>query len=112
MVARDDRLDPAFRALALRLPSEDDMAQTLRCRRDHARPDGDLDGAREARAALASIWQGRPAGASTRRCAVLGPYTPDPKAAGRRALRQTALSLLSRIDGGARRRGNSAPPTT
>ncbi|MEO0694201.1 MAG: DUF3458 domain-containing protein, partial [Pseudomonadota bacterium] len=29
MVARDDTLDPAFRALALHLPSEDDMAQTL-----------------------------------------------------------------------------------
>ena len=28
-VARDGALDPAFRALALRLPSEDDMAQTL-----------------------------------------------------------------------------------
>ena len=28
-VLRDDRLDPAFRALALGLPSQDDLAQTL-----------------------------------------------------------------------------------
>ena len=28
-VATDESLDPAFRALALRLPGEDDMAQTL-----------------------------------------------------------------------------------
>ena len=28
-VALDESLDPAFRALALRLPGEDDMAQTL-----------------------------------------------------------------------------------
>ncbi len=98
-VAFDDTLDPAFRALALRLPAEDDMAATL-----HAAgitPDP------------ARIWaeRRRMGDALARRLAPQlpalidslaepGPFTPDARAAGRRALRIAALALLSRTDEG------------
>jgi len=98
-VTFDETLDPAFRALALRLPGEDDMAATL-----HAAgitPDP------------ARIWteRRRMADALARRLAPQlpalidalaepGPFTPDARAAGRRALRIAALNLLTRIDGG------------
>jgi aminopeptidase N len=99
-VALDDALDPAFRALCLRLPSEDDMAQTL-----HA--SGHLpDPARihAARRQMAQALAQRLAGALPGLIAGLaepGPFTPDARAAGRRALKIAALGLLSRIDGGA-----------
>ncbi|RVV98792.1 aminopeptidase N [Mesobaculum littorinae] len=100
-VTQDDTLDPAFRALALALPSDDDMAQTLT---DSgvtpdplaiwtAREKLSLRIAEELSAVLGDLYDAleRP-----------GPYSPDPKAANARALRQTALGLLSRIDGGTR----------
>ena len=99
-VALDEALDPAFRALCLRLPSEDDMAQTL-----HA--SGHLpDPARihAARRQMAQALAQRLAGALPGLIAGLaepGPFTPDARAAGRRALKIAALGLLSRIDGGA-----------
>ncbi|MEM9342549.1 MAG: aminopeptidase N [Pseudomonadota bacterium] len=99
-VIRDDSLDPAFRALALRLPSEDDMAQTLFD--GGATPDPQA--IHDARERLATL-------VAERLSAILpevfeamnlpGPYSPDPKAAGCRALRLTALGYLSFIDGGA-----------
>ena len=98
-VTFDEGLDPAFRALALRLPGEDDMASTL-----HAggiTPDP------------ARIWaeRRRMGEALARRLgpqlpgliealAEPGPFTPDARAAGRRALRIAALALLARVDGG------------
>ena len=98
-VTFDDTLDPAFRALALRLPGEDDMAATLHGAGITPDP--------------ARIWSDRRrmAGALARHLgprlpalidalAEPGPFTPDARAAGRRALRIGALSLLSRIDGG------------
>jgi aminopeptidase N len=99
-VALDDALDPAFRALCLRLPSEDDMAQTL-----HA--SGHLpDPARihAARRQMAQALAQRLAGALPGLIAGLaepGPFTPDARAAGRRALKIAALGLLGRVDGGA-----------
>ncbi|WP_323042628.1 aminopeptidase N [Gemmobacter sp.] len=97
---RDETLDPAFRALALRLPGEDDMAQTLhetgivpdpdrihRTRRQMAEAL-----ARHLAADLPSLWD------SLRQP---GPFSPEAPAAGRRALRNAVLALMNRIDNGA-----------
>jgi aminopeptidase N len=98
-VARDGALDPAFRALALRLPSEDDMAQTLHDARVTPDPDA-IHECREklARAVAAHLAPALPS--LYEEMNIPGPYTPDAKAAGCRALRLTALSYLSRLDGG------------
>ena len=95
----DDNLDPAFRALALQLPSEDDMAQTLFD--SGVTPDpAAIHAARNTlRHAIAShLSADLPALYSA--MAVPGAYTPDAKAAGNRALRQAALFLLSHLDNG------------
>jgi aminopeptidase N len=100
-VAQDDRLDPAFRALSLRLPGEDDMAQTLFA--DGLTPDPDRIHA--ARRHMAEALARTLAPALPRMIesyAEPGPFTPEARAAGRRALRLTLLGLLSRLDGGAR----------
>ncbi|MFN3292691.1 MAG: aminopeptidase N [Gemmobacter sp.] len=99
-VLRDETLDPAFRALALRLPGEDDMAQTLhgagivpdpdRIHRARKRMAEAL--ARHLAADLPRLWEAlrQP-----------GPYSPDARSAGQRALRNAVLGLMNRLDGGA-----------
>jgi len=99
-VARDDRLDPAFRALALGLPSEDDMAQSL----SEAGVTPDPMAIHAARAKLTQTLAEHLGDLLPRIYRAMdspGPYSPDPKAAGRRALRQVTLRLLARRDGGA-----------
>jgi aminopeptidase N len=99
-VAVDPGLDPAFRALCLRLPGEDDMAAALHAG-GHV-PDPDQIHAARTRMAqalaarLAPVLPALMAG-----LAEPGPFSPDARAAGRRSLRLAALSLLSRTDGGA-----------
>ncbi len=98
-VARDDTLDPAFRAFALRLPSDEDMAQTLfdsglvpdPLAIHEAREKLALALAEHLSAILPDIYEAMN---------IPGPYSPDPRAAGCRALRMTALGLLSRMDRG------------
>ena len=94
----DTTLEPAFRALVLGLPSEDDLAQTLF---DHGHvPDpAAIHAAREA-------LQEALAGALEPVLSTLydenltpPPYSPDAEAAGKRSLRLACLSLLSRLDG-------------
>ncbi|MFN3723607.1 MAG: DUF3458 domain-containing protein, partial [Paracoccaceae bacterium] len=99
-VAQDDSLDPAFRALCLRLPSDDDMAQTLHASGHVPDPIGIYTARRRMGDALAQRLAGVLPGLMAA-LAEPGPFTPDARAAGRRALRLAALSLLSRIDGGA-----------
>ena len=102
-VATDDTLDPAFRALALHLPSEDDLAQTLHdsgvtpdpLTIHSARSKLTLEFARHAGDELATLYDAM---------AVPGPYTPNAKDAGKRALRGAALGYLSRLDDGKRAR--------
>ena len=99
-VIRDDRLDPAFRALVLRLPSEDDMAQTLFDSGVTPDPTAIFNAhetltraiALALAADLADVYEAMN---------LPGPYAPDAKAAGCRALRQTALELITRNDQGA-----------
>ncbi len=99
-VAFDDSLDPAFRALALRLPSEDDMAQTLFASGHVPDPDRIHAARRKMGDALANRLSQGLTGLFGG-LAEPGPFTPDARAAGRRALRMAALALLSRVDGGA-----------
>lgn len=98
-VALDETLDPAFRALALRLPGEDDMAATL-----HAAaitPDPARIWAERRRMAEALARRlGPQLPALIDALAEPGPFTPDARAAGRRALRIACLNLLTRVDGG------------
>jgi aminopeptidase N len=88
-LAGNDELDPAFRALALTLPSEVDVAQAI------AR-DVDPDAIHEARRALQAAL-GRQIGAAVAeaaaRSAPARPYSPDAENAGRRAFAHAAWSL-------------------
>ncbi len=102
-VLGDEGLDPAFRALALALPSEDDMAQ--------AAHDAGLVPDPTAIHATRTAFQAAMAQALRARLGALydamdpGPtYSPDADQAARRALRNAALMLLTRIEGPARAR--------
>jgi aminopeptidase N len=99
-LAFDDSLDPAFRALALRLPSEDDMAATLYATGQVPDP-ARIHAARRALGlALAEkLAPGLPD--LERTCRAEGPFSPAAGPAGQRALRLAALALMTRLDGGA-----------
>ncbi|MEM9012923.1 MAG: aminopeptidase N [Pseudomonadota bacterium] len=100
-VAEDDGLDPAFRALALTLPTEEEIAAEV-----HANG-GPVDPGKihAARMTLERHLADHLSGILTTfydDMAVPGPYAPDAEAAGRRALRLRALALLTRADPEAR----------
>jgi aminopeptidase N len=90
-VLSDAKLDQAFKAQVLTLPSESDMAAAVGTDVD---PDLIFKARREIAAAigralnkqLAEIWKAT--GES-------GPYRPDPASTGRRALRQACLHLIA-----------------
>jgi aminopeptidase N len=99
-LAFDDGLDPAFRALALRLPSEDDMAATLHAA-GHVPDPARIHSARRA-LGLALAEKLSPGLAELEcACRTEGPFSPAAGPAGRRALRLAALALMTRLDGGA-----------
>ena len=91
--ARAGRVDPAFAALAMTLPSESDIAREIG-------EDVDPDAIYSARKALRGAL-GRKHGDALvelhRQLADPGPFNPDAAAAGRRALRNGALALF--VDG-------------
>ncbi|MBN2905554.1 MAG: aminopeptidase N [Rhodobacteraceae bacterium] len=96
---RDTALDPAFRALALRLPGEDDLAETLHGRGIVPDPLA-IHAARETlktalSAHLDPLWA-----PLYREMACPGPYSPGAQDAGRRALRLAALGHMARLDDG------------
>ncbi len=98
---RDDGLDPAFRALALGLPSEDNMAQSLHDA--GAEPDpAAIHAARERLTREMAAHLEPVLDALYTDMAQPGPFSPAPRAAGCRALRLAALRLLARVDDGAR----------
>jgi len=98
-VAADARLDPAFRALTLTLPSEDDLAQSLH--ETGTTPDPQviwqaLEDLREARAVqMETLAQDLFA-----RHQVQDAYAPDAEQSGARALANAALAMITRRDGG------------
>ncbi|MGM0741837.1 MAG: aminopeptidase N [Pseudomonadota bacterium] len=99
-MARDDALDPAFRALALGLPSQDDLAQTLHERGHTPDPQAIWEALETLRQARAQHCQDLAARLHAQ-YQVTAPYRPDAQQSGARALANTALGLISRLDGGA-----------
>jgi aminopeptidase N len=99
-VLRDDSLDPAFRALVLSIPTEEETAAALAAAGHVPDPlaiHHAHEGLRRALAlALGDLLPGVMAA-----MADPGPYSPDAAAAGRRSLANGALWLFSRLDGGA-----------
>ncbi|MFC7704059.1 aminopeptidase N [Plastorhodobacter daqingensis] len=98
---RDPALDPAFIALALRLPSEDDLAQALHEAGEVPDPARIHDMRRKlthlrAEHLAEDLHRIHDAMAST------GAYDPAADQAGRRALRNAALAGLTHLDQGAR----------
>ncbi|MBA3518932.1 MAG: aminopeptidase N [Rhizobiales bacterium] len=88
-IADNDELDPAFRALALSLPSETDIAQAIGRDVD---PDA-IHGARRALLADLGARIGDVVAAAAGRSAQGQPYSPDADNAGRRALTHAAWGL-------------------
>jgi aminopeptidase N len=97
--AGDESLEPAFRAQVLALPSETDIARELGGNTD---PDA-IHAGRQAIIAMVAA-----AGAKTfeqlfEDMRISGAFTPDAASAGKRALRNSALSYLSYLEGGVER---------
>ncbi|MEO0682192.1 MAG: DUF3458 domain-containing protein, partial [Pseudomonadota bacterium] len=95
----DETLDPAYRALLLTLPGEEEMARETFARGEAANPDGIHAAAEGLRFALAERLEAR---LRTLYAAMetQGPYSPAAEAAGRRALRNACLGFLARRPGG------------
>ncbi|MGR3492088.1 MAG: aminopeptidase N [Shimia sp.] len=98
-VITDDQLDPAYRALMIGMPSEDDLAQTLHDGGQTPDPTAIHD-AREAVGDALSAALFEDAKALYAANQVPGAYSPAAGPAGRRALANAALGLITRQDGG------------
>ena len=99
-VARDDELDPDFRALVLGLPSQEDLAQALFEQGQTPDPQAIWEALETLKQARAEAMQD----ITPRLYAqyqVSAPYRPDPQQIGARALANTALGMITRLDGGA-----------
>ena len=94
----DDTLDPAFRAVALGLPSEDDIAQTLYEAGRTPDPNRIHASSETLKTAIAKAHE-----TEFERLFIAmenpGPYRPVAAEAGRRALRMAALGFLGRVQG-------------
>ena len=100
-VLSDTKLDPAFKSLVLRLPSEDDLAGSLAD--SGVTPDPlQIYRARRTMAAALGRHLAEPLVATFETLTSEVPYHPDAEGAARRALRLTALRLLSMSEGFAR----------
>jgi aminopeptidase N len=98
-VTFDDSLDPAFRALCLRLPGEDDIAQTIHAMGRVPDP-AKIHTARREMAGALAIRLGEGLQRLYKDLDDSAPFSPLAAQAGRRALKIAALGLLSRRDGG------------
>ncbi|MHA6263928.1 aminopeptidase N [Arenibacterium sp. CAU 1754] len=98
-VLRDDTLDPAYRALMLALPGDNELAAAQA--EDGHIPDPDAiwtarETLKQAFAQHAQDTLPRVFAA----CQIDGPYKPDAEQSGKRALAGAVLGLMSRLDGG------------
>jgi len=96
-VALDDTLDPAYRALALSLPSEDALAQAIVDAGHTPDPEAIYNARKTLAQAIAQNMADDLPGLYAA-MSVDGPYSPDATAAGKRALRSTALSLITKLE--------------
>ncbi|NIZ09170.1 aminopeptidase N [Pseudooceanicola sp. HF7] len=103
----DETLDPAFRALAMALPSEDDLAQTLAETGHVPDPQRIWEKREEMRDAMAGFMPDLLAQLYEAH-QVPGTYQPEAAPAAARALANSALGLLTRLDGGERARAQFA----
>ena len=100
-VVADTGIDPAFRALVLALPGEDDLAQTMADMGRVADPLAIHKARKALRHRIAEALE--PTLADLYEAMLTsGPYRPDAGDAGKRALRLAALALLTTCDGGIR----------
>jgi aminopeptidase N len=90
----DHRLEPAYVAQAMALPTEGDIASEIGSDVD---PDAIFAARRALRAALGGALSG-PLEATYRRMTDSGAYSPDAASAGRRSLKNLALDLLAAAD--------------
>ncbi|MBZ0162348.1 MAG: aminopeptidase N [Notoacmeibacter sp.] len=90
-IACDDMLEPAYRALALTLPGEADIAREIGSDVD---PDAIHSAREDLLATVAAANHGRFADTYAA-LAMRGPFSPDAESAGRRALRNVLLDFLS-----------------
>jgi aminopeptidase N len=98
-----DTLDPAFRALALALPSEDDIAQAAHDAGVVPDPTAIHATRRALQTAMAEALQ--PTLTALHDAMDPGPdYAPDAQQAAKRSLRNAALMLLARVEGPERAR--------
>ena len=94
----DDSLDPAFRAATLDLPSEEDLLRAVRD--DGQIPDPmRIHDCRQAMRTTVAERLHTTFARLMQAMEVPGPYRPDAKDAGRRALRLASLSALVRVEG-------------
>ncbi|CUX82404.1 MAG: aminopeptidase PepN [Roseibaca calidilacus] len=99
----DHALDPAFRALVLRLPGEDELAQSLHAAGHTPDPDAIHTARRLALRRMADALAPDLARV-VEDMDTPGPFSPDARDAGRRALRLAAAGVLAHADGGAKAR--------
>ncbi|UVK38122.1 aminopeptidase N [Mesorhizobium sp. AR10] len=96
-IAGDETLEPAYRALALALPGESDIARDIGKIID---PDAIFSG-REALSIAIAKANRETFSSLYDRLATDGPFSPDAASAGKRALRNILLDYLSVLPGGA-----------
>ena len=99
-VVRDERLDPAFRALVMQLPSQDDLAQALYDQGHVPDPQAIWEARETLTQAQAQTMQDDLARLYSAH-QVADAYRPDAAQSGARALANTMLGLITRLDGGA-----------
>lgn len=100
VMLRDDSLDPAFRALTLGLPSQDDLAQTLFDAGVTPDPMKIYRAQQTLRQAMAENLQDLLPRLMAE-MEVTEPFQPNAEQAGKRALGLGLMNLLNRLDGGA-----------
>ncbi|QGX99020.1 aminopeptidase N [Roseovarius faecimaris] len=99
-MARDSALDPAFRALALGLPGQEELAQSLHDAGDTPDPQAIWEALETLRQTRAEHMQDITAKLYAE-FQVTEPFEPSAAQAGARALANAALGMITRLDGGA-----------
>ncbi|MCX8507451.1 MAG: DUF3458 domain-containing protein, partial [Rhodobacteraceae bacterium] len=100
-VLTDESLDPAFRALCLRLPAADDLAHALKDAGHVPDPGRIYIESRRLAHTMATRLE-KPLAALYASLEGKGAFSPDAASAGRRALRLACLTYLNRLDAGGR----------